>query len=244
MYEVRKDIYIMKKLCAFIICAIISVCIGAHMVNTKNEAEIELMQIKETKKEIENLPTILEQATNKEYEQEKESTTEITENKNTDIVAQNTTQKTSVPSTTTQTQEIAQPSVVQKPTTTAKPSVESQSEFYLSDYERWVVECIVMGEAGGETYEGQVLLAQCILNGVVKEGVQPSELRRKYEYAGWNENPSSSVKKAVSDVFDKGYKITDEYILYFYAPKYTTSSWHESQRFVCEVGNHRFFAEW
>ena len=116
--------------------------------------------------------------------------------------------------------------------------------FYLSDYERQVVEKIVMGEAGGEPYEGQVLVAQCILNASLKDGIQPSEVRTKYKYSGWNENPSDDVKNAVSEVFDRGYKAVDEYVLYFYAPKYARGTWHETQKFVIELGGHRFFAEW
>lgn len=116
--------------------------------------------------------------------------------------------------------------------------------FYLSDYECWIAECVVMGESGIESYEGQVLVAQCLLNACLKDGLQPSEVRTKYKYAGWHENPTDSVKEAVSAVFDDGYRITDEPILYFYAPKYSKGKWHETQRFIIEVGGHRFFAEW
>ena len=115
--------------------------------------------------------------------------------------------------------------------------------FYLTDYERWVVECVVMGESGGEPYEGQVLVAQCILNACLKDNIQPSEVRVNYKYSGWRESPSDSVKRAVSAVFDEGYKITDEFILYFYAPKLCNSKWHETQIFVIECGGHRFFKE-
>lgn len=114
----------------------------------------------------------------------------------------------------------------------------------MSDYERWVVECMVMGEAGGESYEGQVLVAQCILNACNLDGLTPSEVRVSYQYSGWNDYPSESVKKAVSAVFDEGYTITDEPILYFYAHTWSTSDWHETQRFVIEEGSHRFFARW
>ena len=117
-------------------------------------------------------------------------------------------------------------------------------KFALSDYERMVVEYMVMGEAGGESYEGQVLVAQCILNAALKDGILPSEVRVEYQYSGWKENPTESVKEAVSAVFDDGYQITDEPILYFYAPKRCKSGWHETQRFITEVGGHRFFAEW
>ena len=130
----------------------------------------------------------------------------------------------------------------------AKPDNNTEAEpiepvFYLSDNERRIAECIVMGEARGESYEGQVLVAQCILNACLKDELQPSEVQKKYKYSGWHDNPSESVKDAVSAVFDDGYKVTDEPVLYFYAPKLTTSKWHETQRFVIEVGCHRFFAE-
>lgn len=114
--------------------------------------------------------------------------------------------------------------------------------FHLTDDERAVVENIVMGEAGGEPYEGQVLVAQCIVNAAIKDGLQPSVIRTEYAYSGWNENPSESVKTAVSAVFDNGEKVVDEYVLYFYAPDRVTSDWHESLTFVIEVGGHRFFA--
>lgn len=114
----------------------------------------------------------------------------------------------------------------------------------LTDYERWVAECIVMGESGGESYEGQILVAQCLLNACLKDNLLPSEVRTKYKYSGWNDSPSDSVKNAVKAVFDEGYKVTDEFILYFYAPKYSQGKWHETQHFIIEVGGHRFFAEW
>ena len=122
--------------------------------------------------------------------------------------------------------------------------IKTEPAFYLSEYERNVVECMVMGESGAEPYDGQLLVAQCIINACLKEGIQPSEVRKKYGYAGWNSNPSDSVKEAVSVVFDEGYELIDEFILYFYAPKLCKSNWHESQRFITEVGGHRFFAEW
>lgn len=122
--------------------------------------------------------------------------------------------------------------------------VKNKKAFYLSDYERKVVESIVMGEAEGEPYDGQVLVAQCILNACLKDDIQPSEVRKKYKYSGWSDNPSESVKKAVSAVFDDGYKVTDEFVLYFYAKKYASGTWHETQCFVVEIGGHRFFSEW
>ena len=135
------------------------------------------------------------------------------------------------------------PSDKKKPTEYIEDLPEPEPVFVLSDYERRVAECIVMGESGGEPYDGQVLVAQCLLNACLKEDIQPSVARIKYGYAGWNNSPSNSVKSAVSKVFDQGYKITEECILYFYAPVYGITGWHESQKFVIEIGGHRFFAE-
>lgn len=211
----------MKKLCAFIICAIISVCIGAHMVNTKNEVE-----------EVESTTNQTTEIESTKIETEKTETEKAEGEKTSDNQTNDTTKPVS--------------DTTSKPLTTVKSTtkVESTSYFYLSDYERSVVERVVMGEAGGETYEGQMLVAQCLLNACLKDDLQPSEARAQYKYAGWNNNPSKSVKRAVSEVFDKGYKVTDEFILYFYSTKYAEGKWHETQKFVCEVGNHRFFAEW
>lgn len=133
--------------------------------------------------------------------------------------------------------------VESKPPIGNKPII-VKPHFYISDYERRIAECIVMGEAGGEPYEGQVLVAQCILNACIKDGLRPSDVRWLYKYSGWNESPTESVKRAVSAVFDDGYKVTDEFILYFYAPKYSKGTWHETQCHVITVGGHKFFKEW
>lgn len=70
---------------------------------------------------------------------------------------------------------------------TPRPGIETQTpiqtpaaeptpapRFELSAAERDVVERVVMAEAGGESFEGQMLVAQCILNACEKTGTQPS----------------------------------------------------------------------
>lgn len=141
---------------------------------------------------------------------------------------------------------IEQPAVVvttpAASTQTPEPT-EAPVRFYLSASERDVVERVVMAESGGESYEGQMLVAQCILNGAEKQGVQPSEAVEIYQYAGARPKPTQSVKDAVAAVFDRGETVVDEPVLYFYNPAIVESEWHESQIFVIEVGGHRFFAE-
>lgn len=131
---------------------------------------------------------------------------------------------------------------------------EFEPVFELSDYERWVVCCMVAGESAGESYDGQWAVAQCIYQACINDNLQPSEVRIQYQYSGWNEtlefdNPElwAQIEEIVSRVFDYGEMYVEDEILWFYAPKWMkngVSEWHESQRFVCEVANHRFFGPW
>ena len=146
----------------------------------------------------------------------------------------------------TQTPSVEQPAVVvtapAASTQTPEPT-EAPARFYLSASERDVVERVVMAESGGESYEGQMLVAQCILNGAEKQGVQPSEAVEIYSYTSNRPDPTQSVKDAVAAVLDRGEVAIDAPVMYFYKPALVTRPWHESQIFVTEVGGHRFFAE-
>lgn len=115
--------------------------------------------------------------------------------------------------------------------------------YNLTDTERDLVERVVMAESGGESYEGQMLVAQCILNACEIDGIRPAKVIKKYVYAKGRPKPTDSVVRAVSAVFDKGETVTDEAIVYFYAPAVVRSEFHEAQIFAIEEGGHRFFAE-
>lgn len=86
---------------------------------------------------------------------------------------------------------------------------------YLSASERDTVERVVMAESGGESFEGQMLVAQCILNAAEKEGVQPSEAVVIYSYTSNRPDPTQSVKDAVTAVFDRGEVAIDAPVMYF-----------------------------
>ena len=136
---------------------------------------------------------------------------------------------------------------IDKPSEQSEPGEPSEPEqaarYELSDAERTVVEQVVMAEAGGEPYDGQVAVAQCILAACEKDGIAPSEAVEEYGYTHNRCEPSESVVEAVSSVFDRGDTVVDEPIIYFYAPDRVKSSWHESQVYVITIGNHRFFKE-
>lgn len=115
--------------------------------------------------------------------------------------------------------------------------------YALTAAERDTVERVVMAEAGAEPYEGQLAVAQCILNACEREGKRPDEIVVDYQYTDKRPDPSDEVKAAVSAVFDYGEEVTDREILYFYAPALCESEWHEAQEYVMTVGGHRFFEE-
>lgn len=111
----------------------------------------------------------------------------------------------------------------------------------LSDYEFHVACSIVMGEAGGESDRGIMLLAQALIDGCQKNGVLPSQLRSLYQYQGYNENYTERVENAVTAVFKEGRRVIDDTVLYMYNSAMVSSAWHESRPFVTQEGNIRFF---
>ena len=130
--------------------------------------------------------------------------------------------------------------------------VEFEPYYSITDDDRYVIEHIVAGEAGHEPLLGKMAVAQCILNAMKQDGLTASEVREVYQYSGWTKEnfeinyPEdwAEVQQAVWCVFDNGEKVTEENILWFYAPKYSSGSWHNTQKFVIEISNHRFYAPW
>ena len=124
--------------------------------------------------------------------------------------------------------------------------VEYDKPFYfITEDDRYVIECIVAGEAKGEPTEGKMAVAQCLLNAMAKDGLSASEVRKQYQYSGWddelqNSNPEcwAEVCEVVSRVFDDGEFVSKNPILYFYAPELVYSSWHESLNHAVTIGGH------
>lgn len=130
------------------------------------------------------------------------------------------------------------------PTAATEPTSKEPAAFYsLTAEERDLVERVVMAEAAGEPEEGQRAVAQCILNASLLDGIRPAEAIAKYSYAKSRPEPSEQVKASVAAVFDDGNLVTDEPILFFYAPARCSSAFHESQTHVATIGGHKFFKE-
>ena len=111
--------------------------------------------------------------------------------------------------------------------------------------ERELLERIVMGEAGGEGFLGQALVAQCIRDAIVYKGIDSvQDVIIELKYSGsLNKKPTEEVKQAVSYIFDEGKDAVQHRILYFYAPKIVKSKFHESQNYIYSHKGHKFFDE-
>ena len=107
---------------------------------------------------------------------------------------------------------------------------------------------VVAAESRGEPYEGQVAVAQCILETSRKQMITPEEVvKMKNRYASPCETQEEKdlVMDACIDVFIHGEKAFDEPIEYFYSTRGGfVSDWHENNlEYVATIGNHKFFKE-
>ena len=114
--------------------------------------------------------------------------------------------------------------------------------YELTAEERMAVEQAVMCEAGGEGEKGQMMVAQCILDGAQRNGLNMIQSIAKYQIASTSYcNVTQEVKDSVSKVFDQGERVTEEKADLWYNPALVQSTWHEQQHYVITVGLHRFF---
>lgn len=128
---------------------------------------------------------------------------------------------------------VAAPVVVEHP---------EEAVYELTDADRITIECIVMCEAGGEGTDGQMMVAQCIREGLLRYGYSLDEYIYNYkvELTAYS-NVTDEVRESVSRVFDDGERFTDAKADLWYNPAITSSPWHEKQQYVTTVGSHRFF---
>lgn len=107
---------------------------------------------------------------------------------------------------------------------------------------------VVAAESRGEPYEGQVAVAQCILETSRKQMITPEEvvkMKNRYASPCKSEDEKNLVIDACIDVFIHGGKALDEPIEYFYSTcGGFVSDWHEKNlEYVGTIGNHKFFKE-
>ena len=126
-------------------------------------------------------------------------------------------------------------------------------KFKLTREERETICHLVAGEAGYEPFLGKMAVAQCVYNALLIE-FDLDKVCKDYKYTLWYQEMDeddplewAEICRAVDLVFKYGDTVTDENILWFYSPENmenNTSEFHENQKFVIEIGGHRFFAPW
>lgn len=119
----------------------------------------------------------------------------------------------------------------------------NQGKHELTDDERALAEQIVACEAGADSLEGQMAVAQCLYNSAVLDGLTIQQVFKKYGYSTlYNRKVTAENELAVSMVFDYGAKISDKPIQWFVTLAAAPGSWHEQgATFAGEFGAHRFY---
>ena len=119
----------------------------------------------------------------------------------------------------------------------------SQGKHELTDDERALAEQIVACEAGADSLEGQMAVAQCLYDSATLDGLTIQQVFKKYGYSTlYNRKVTAENELAVSMVFDYGAKISDKPIQWFVTPAAAPGSWHECGAiFAGQFGAHRFY---
>lgn len=120
----------------------------------------------------------------------------------------------------------------------------------ISDDDRYIVECVVAGEAGGHSYELMKAVAQCMAISMDMRNMSADEVRQEHQYHGYNSALEQTdpyawdmVCSAVSEIFDDGNFVVYEPIEYFYNPSYGGGDFHEKMDFIIEIEGVRFFRD-
>lgn len=105
------------------------------------------------------------------------------------------------------------------------------------------VERVVMAEAGAESFELQMMIAQCIRNSCKGTTLNPEEVCIEYGYTSpYRGEVSESVKEACRRIFMYGETIIDEDIKYFYSERGGFYSvWHEGLEYCFTQEDVKFF---
>ena len=121
--------------------------------------------------------------------------------------------------------------------------MEALDQWLMTEEELEVVKRVVTAEAAGESFLGQMAVAQCIRETAEVTGMTPYEVvMEPGQYAAPADTATDDVSYAVQLVLYEHLDAVADNIRYFYAPGRVYSKWHEDNlELVCELGSHRFF---
>ena len=140
-------------------------------------------------------------------------------------------------------QEEKEPEVIVETVTEMRIVNFGQGKHKLTDDERALAEQIVACEAGADSLEGQMAVAQCLYDSAVLDSLTIQQVFKKYGYSSlYNRKVTAENELAVSMVFDYGAKISNKPIQWFVTPAAAPGSWHErGATFAGQFGAHRFY---
>ena len=140
-------------------------------------------------------------------------------------------------------QEEKEPEVIVETVTEMRIVNFGQGKHKLTDDERALAEQIVACEAGADSLEGQMAVAQCLYDSAVLDSLTIQQVFKKYGYSSlYNRKVTAENELAVSMEFDYGAKITEKPIQWFVTPAAAPGSWHErGATFAGQFGAHRFY---
>lgn len=118
----------------------------------------------------------------------------------------------------------------------------------LTDAERKAVIGVITAETGGYCYDNlgvmtdRLLVAQCIREDLERNNLTIFKAANGIRYAKPHYDGTSEQARLAYDlVFGDGKGVVEHGIKYFYNPKLVSSKFHESQVFVAETKQHRYF---
>ncbi|MHC1696423.1 MAG: cell wall hydrolase [Eubacteriales bacterium] len=132
-----------------------------------------------------------------------------------------------------------------EPHTAAPTETAAEPCYPLREWERSMICRVLMTECPYEPPEGQRAVAQVILDRIHSKAY-PDNVYDVLTQDGQFAGPSDAdvlpeIAEAVEAVFDRGERVTEEPLYFFYAPRYGVSTWHERQEYITTIQNHKFY---
>lgn len=124
----------------------------------------------------------------------------------------------------------------------SEPIIDDLSYVFLTDKQRDLIERVVASEARGESLEGQMAVAQTILDRAELWNMSVDEVvTAPAQYAEpYNGTISDNTRIAVANVFDQGIRIFSEPITHFYSGD-NEPYWTDNKVNRGSIGSHKFY---
>lgn len=131
----------------------------------------------------------------------------------------------------------------------ASRGAESGPKYYLDDYSIEMLERIVMAEAGFEPFEGQLAVANIVLNRldsplfpktVTEVLFQPGQFMAQDDYRYYRYQPTESVKSAVKAAI-YGDTVLDPGVFFYISVSAMSNPYNYGRSFSKQIANHYFY---